>query len=380
MRSEEQCRCVLGFRGLRISIRANDPAPLHWLEEFVSPHLRQDTEAVSKRGIRVVIDADRYADMLAEGDDCGAHQIDCFTMDGQFQRHTLWRDGRQGRLIHLEEARALLALPLDDGAIELIAQADGKAMRVALMRVVRELTTLWALHCGDLFMHSAAAAHRGPAVVIAGGKSAGKTTMLLHALRQPRAQFLSNDRVLVELGPQGPIARGMPTIVKVRPQCLQHIPGLSEPGQEHPLRHYLTIQECVQGSDLIEPPKRHPASMSPAQFCRWLDVEAVAEAPLGTVVFPRVDPEVDGFTVRPLSVSEAAGRLAASLFSPGDAGPLSEAFRPAWDDGFPSRNVTFQACHKLAELCPCHECRVGPDAYQSDEVWSAIAASAVGEV
>ena len=380
MRGEEQCRCVLGFRGLRISIRGNDPAPLRWLEEFVSPHLRQDTEAAPKREIRVVIDADRYAYMLAEGGDCRAHQIDCFTRDGQFERHTLWRDGKESRLIHLEEAQALLALPSTDGAIDLIAQADCKAVRSALMRVVRELTTLWALHRGDLFMHSAAAVHRGGALVIAGDKSAGKTTMLLHALRQPRAQFLSNDRVLVELGPQGPIARGMPTIVKVRGECLQHIPGLSEPGQEHPLRHYLTIQECVQGSDLIEPPKRCPASMSPAQFCRWLDVEAVAEAPLETVVFPRVDPTVDGFAVRPLSVSEAAGRLAASLFSPGDAGPLSEAFRLVWDDSFPSRDATYQACHKLAELCPCHECRVGPDAYQSDDVWNAIAASIVGEV
>ena len=78
------------------------------------------------------------------------------------------------------------------------------AARVRLMRVVREYFHNHALQRGHLLLHAAAVVYKGRSLVIAGGKGSGKTTMMLQLLAEPEAAFLSNDRVLVEIGRRRP--------------------------------------------------------------------------------------------------------------------------------------------------------------------------------
>ena len=75
--------------------------------------------------------------------------------------------------------------------------------RVALMRVVREYAMLYATQAGWLILHAAAVCVGGDAFVIAGPKRAGKTTLLLHALRNEQGAYVSNDRVALGAEPSG---------------------------------------------------------------------------------------------------------------------------------------------------------------------------------
>jgi hypothetical protein len=272
------------------------------------------------------------------------------------------------------EAQSFIWIGAGRGAMEIIAPSDHARMRVSLMRVVRELAMLQSLHRGDLFIHAAAAVDRGRAVIIAGQKYSGKTTMLLALLRRAQARFVSNDRVMVDLAGEVPLVRGVPTIVKVREDSLRLLPSLTGPAFDHPHRHYLTMRECTSGSALIEPAAHQPPSMSPAQFCRWLGVEPLAAAPIGALVFPRVDPTVKRFILRDLGASETADRIRASLFSAGPGGLVSEAFGPLWDSDFPGQGDTLAACGRLAEAGIACECRIGPLAFDAPGVWDAVAA------
>lgn len=368
-------RVDFGFRGLGIVVRSAHRAPLDWLEEFLSPHFHEREGITVRHSVDLVIDPQRYALLLAEGAGAGGRTVDCFTLDGGFERHALWRESPGGRLIRHARAECFLSVPAG-GGVEIVARADSARLRSALMRTVRELATLQALHRGDLLVHGSAAVVGGRALLFAGQKQAGKTTMLLNALRQHGVRFLSNDRVFVELGGGGPFARGVPTIVTIRGDSLIHLPGLDRPSAENTHRYYLTMREAEQGSPLLEPPTRDPSSMSPARFCRWIGVEPVAGAALAAVVFPTVDVAVETFGITPLSPPAATGRLAAGLFPPDATASVPEAFAGFWNGAFPGRDLILQACRVLAGQVACLEARIGPAAFRTPNVWDALVAAA----
>ncbi|MBI3767950.1 MAG: hypothetical protein HY271_05560 [Deltaproteobacteria bacterium] len=365
--------CVLGFRGLQIDVHSNEAAPLQWLVEFLSPHLAAESASVRRRDVSLILDPSHYARLLAKPASGHQERIDCFTADGEFEQLALWHEDADGRLLHDAGAQAFVRIAARQGGIEIVAPTDHARVRISLMRVIRELAMLQSLHRGDLFIHAAAGVLRGRAVVIAGQKRAGKTTMLLDLLRRGEVQYLSNDRIMVDTSADPPVVRGMPTIVKVRAESLRFVPSLTEPAPGDPQRHYLTMQECASGSPLLEPPTRQPTSMSPVQFCRWLGVEPRAAAPIGTIVFPTVDPAVTRFDVRVLRAPQAAERIRASLFSAGSNGRVSQAFGADWDGAFPAHDATLDACRRLAERCAAYECRIGPDAFHRPSVWESIA-------
>jgi hypothetical protein len=364
--------CVLGFRGLRIDVHSNEAAPLRWLVEFLSPHLAAESASVRRRDVSLILDPSRYARLLANPGSRRAEGVDCFTADGAFEQLALWHEDADGRLLHDARAHAFVRIAARRGGIEIVAPTDHARVRISLMRVIRELAMLQSLHRGDLFIHAAAGVFRDRAVVIAGQKRAGKTTMLLDLLRRGQMQYLSNDRIMVDLSPNPPVVRGIPTIVKIRADSLRFVPSLTEPAPGDPERYYLTVQECASGSPLLEPPTRRPASKSPVQFCRWLGVEPRAAAPIGTIVFPTVDSTVARFEVRALSASQTAERIRASLFSAGPNGRVSPAFGADWDGAFPGHDATLDACRRLAEGCAAYECRIGPDAFHTPDVWESI--------
>lgn len=362
---------LFAFRGLRIALRSNAPAPLRWLEEFFGPHLAPQADGSPNREVCLDIDPQRYAWLLAESGLPGARPIDAFAVDGAFERLALWRETPNGRVLHDVRAEAFLSIGADRGTIAVTAHRDHARMRILLMRVVRELAMLQALHRGDLVIHGAAAVHRGRTIVIAGQKRSGKTTMLLDRLRRTQTQYLSNDRVLVGTSEES-LVYGLPTIVRIREDSFRYLPALTAPASHPPHRHYLTMRECAEGSRLIEPPTRPLPSMSPAQFCRWLGVEPRAAAPPGMLVFPRVDSSVDRFVLRDLDAGEAAARLHGSLFTAGPAGLVSEALGAGWDGKVLDRAGTFEACQRFVRLVAVCECRIGPLAFHAPGVWDAI--------
>jgi hypothetical protein len=91
----------------------------------------------------------------------------------------------------------------DPAVVEIVAARDRAETRLALLRVVREYAMLYAARAGWLILHAAAVDFGDYGLVIAGPKRAGKTTLLLHALRNERGRYVSNDRVALSGEPSG---------------------------------------------------------------------------------------------------------------------------------------------------------------------------------
>lgn len=304
-----------------------------------------------------------------------ARAIDCFSLDGQFDRLPLWCETVDGRLLHHVDARVFLWVGAGHRTIQLVARRDHRRLRIMLMRVVRELATLQALHRGDLSVHAAALVHHGRAIVIAGARRSGKSSMLLGFLRNGQARYLSNDRVLLDGSAGTPIVYGMPTVANVRADSLAYLPSLAVPAIDAWQRFYLTTEECASRSPLIEPTRRALPPMNTTQICRWLGVPAQVSAPLGLLVFPRVDPAVDRFELRDVDATEAAGLLRGSLFSSGPFGHVSEAFGSGWEGRVLTEAEANDVCRHIAAGCIARECRLGPLAFHVPGVCEALMAA-----
>jgi hypothetical protein len=298
--------------------------------------------------------------------------VDCFTKDGGFEQFAAFRDEQNRQVLFSADEECFLIPELDKGRIEVLANGDGWKTRRCLMRLVRELATIQALHQGDLFIHGAAIECRGGAVILAGAKRSGKTTMLINALRQGNAHYLSNDRVYVERTGNTLCVRGMPTIVRVRPDSLAHVPGLKPPACDHPYRYYLTDSECEQRSAMIQPAYQEPPAMSPSQFSRWLGVQMTAAAPLRAIVFPRIDSSISSYALEPIRATDAESLLAANCFFPGTTGPVAKALAGGWAAAVADVERSRRGYQDLAKRCDLFSCSIGPAAFASPNVWNGV--------
>jgi hypothetical protein len=177
-----------------------------------------------------------------------------------------------------------------------------------------------------LDVHAAAVEVDGRALLIAGPKGSGKTTLSLHLLRSGRCRAIANDRSFVGAAGERFEVRGMPTAVKLRPPTVAEFPELVR-GLPHVDRPYLyTIDELARARDdghASAASDMDEIALSPPQLLRQIDARPLASAPLGGVVFPELRRDLDGWTVERLEHRDAAAALLANLY--GSASSRREA-------------------------------------------------------
>ncbi|MCK6461225.1 MAG: hypothetical protein L6Q95_15185, partial [Planctomycetes bacterium] len=206
----------LAYGRLVIAVEGHE-APLAWLREFLgAPFEGAAPHAPPDHTLRLA---------YAEPPPVTGEEVEVFSLDGDFVRLPS-RRGSDGALILRDDAQQVgYEIRADSTAI--LAPADGPALRLAMLRVVREIATAHALGLGHLHLHAAAVDARGPVVALAGPRRSGKTTLLLHALLSGGVRYVTNDRLLVDLGADPPLARGMPAIVTLREETLARFPDFA---------------------------------------------------------------------------------------------------------------------------------------------------------
>jgi hypothetical protein len=249
---------------------------------------------------------------------------------------------------------------IDRDRLQVITEPRNRWARLGLMRVVRELLTLRALAQPAMIdLHAAAFVLDGRAVLIAGAKNAGKTTLLVHALVSGRAGLLANDRVLVNRG-SGQVL-GVPTVVRLRETTERFFPRLAGgmPGRAA-LRH---AGELASG----EASEEAFLTRSPAQLAERTGTTMIPQAPLGAIVFPRISAEVSGWVLEPMAPADAAARLRESRYGV-RSGPVQRTLLHQIA-GSPSEENAGDI-ERVAASVPVLECRLGPDAYRNGaETW-----------
>ena len=354
------------FSGLRVRASSSDPSHLSWLEEFICPQFQVVDEAPDCNVV-LTEDSGGYEELLRRGPRPGAPQLDCFALDGGVVALPVWSSPDAERTVFDEKFGVFYVAGPSQGEIGILSAHRNLRARIPLMRVVREFAMGHAQAAGQLALHGSSFAVGDRGVVVAGPSRAGKTTLLIQALRRGGARYLSNDRVLISGIDADPVLRGMPTIVTIRKSTLELFPDLERRLLESSHHHRLTIRETAQR------PPRPPQlwedgrfGLTPAQFCHLLGVAAVAKASARAILLPRVTGERGGIELEPISAQAAADRLVRALFAATSGRRSSDLCQLAGEGGETDPITLERLCHQLAWKVDCFECRMGLDAYDGD--------------
>ena len=354
---------VFAYETARVRVEADDPT-LDGLAACVAPQF--EVEAAGGDAPRCVAlrqDPARHAALRTRGPAPGGERIDCFAMDGRVIAHPRW-SAPTGVTAYDEEFDVFyVSRP---GRVEVVADGTRPWSRVALFRVLRELVATGCHAAGHLMVHAAAFVADGRGAIVVGAKRAGKTSLLAHALAHPAVRFLANDRAVVaDVVAGAPSVRGIPTIVRVRPEMARLFPEVFRDCSRDP------DQACRSRAEALARPRREmpadaPLVLSPPQFVALFAATQAAVAPLFAVAFPHVDTATAGLTVRALGAEEAGARLHAALFPAPPPSGLAALVAGASPVPPAAADAIARRCRQLAERVRCVECRLGPDAYAAD--------------
>ncbi len=309
----------LDFLGGPVVVTADDPAPVVWAQEFLEPWFDRSVPGAGARphateppGVHLALDPDACARLARDGQPAGGASVPCFLLDDRILAYPRWiaPDGTPWiRDTHLDAWYGRSA-----AGIRILAPRDGRGARVALIRVVRELAMHHVAASGGVMLHAAGIVAGDRALLVCGPRRAGKTTLLLRLLAEPGAAYLANDRVAVVPIPgrgAGAIARGLPTIVALRPGTVALLPAIAARLGAWRPDHWQTLAEGASDPSPAgaAAPLTVPVDLSPAQLCALAGVPPAQEARIAAIVYPQSGPSVPGVRLERLERGERLLRL-----------------------------------------------------------------------
>jgi hypothetical protein len=330
---------------LSISVEASEE-DLDWLTEFLSPAFSV-TEAQGAAAAQAWV---RLAGGLdPERGDRSAPAAVAFAFDSGPVRLPTSRLPDGVRLHHLHRP---IDLDVTTRGSTVRVRHDGHAedARVSAMRVVREYAHNRWLHGGGLVFHAAAITAGESALAIAGAKGAGKTTLLLALLGLSSVDYLSNDRLLVDVV-EAPVARSAPTIVSLHEGTRHLLPNAARRLADSGDYRETAARRASRGPS---PPLADQGiwRLGPAQLCAALERRLVPAATLAAMLFLENQPAPRRGVVHRLEPAAASRRLAEATLCAASGVYASEVF--VTDSGpRPDALEIARRCAEIALRVPC---------------------------
>jgi hypothetical protein len=340
-----------------VAVDAGDADTVRWLREFVTPWFAPASVGRANARVRLVANAARFAELDARQLAAGTHPVPCFSLDSALVSYPGWSEPDGATVVADGEYGCFYRVLGKE--VEIVTKPGDPVARVGLLRVVREVATLRALAApGMLDLHAAAFATRGCAVLLVGGKRAGKTTLLAHVLTSGQAALLANDRLLVDCNSLR--ATGVPTIVPVREDTERRFPALA---RGLPRRAALLHAGEIASPELAALCAGARLVLSPAQFARQLGAATAGSAKVSLIVFPEITADESMWSLSPVSREDGNARLVAGLYA-SRTGPRAPTIFQTAAGETPILGAQAALALQLASTVPLVICRLGPDAYR----------------
>jgi hypothetical protein len=281
-----------------------------------------------------------------------------------------WRHG-YGRLRADDEERGC-AFALEPGRVLLAAGRANPRWRFSSVITVHE-TIGSQLRERALELHAAAIESDGSAVVVAGPKNAGKTTLSLNLLRSGGLGWLANDRLFAGFEEGVPTIRGVPTPLRLPPEAVAAFPEPAEGLPPEVGRHHIHSFAELAGPPPPEPRPGDELMVNLAQAARGMDVDRPAAARLGCFLFPTVDTSRRGWDLEPLDREQAVAELEANLF-----GTLARERPPTVFENDTSPEAPAGLVAELAAAAPAWRLTLGEGAYSEPGFAEKLLSEALG--
>jgi hypothetical protein len=342
---------------------AADPAHLAWLTEFLSPHFQTASDAAADASVELSIDPDRYEHMLQRGPAQDGLRQDCFALDSHVISLPVWQTSDTETTVYDKSFEGFYTVSSAGTISVSMLGRKPEAIRIPLMRIVRELASNHATRRGGVFLHASAIVKKGRALVITGPKASGKTTLLLHLIQSGGAACMANDRVLVSFESQPPLLRGMPSIVTFREGTFGWFPDVKQRLLESRYTSRLTLDEAAApGLPAARPWEDGRYGVSPAQFGRLADATFATSGPAAAILFPHITGNAGAIRLSELPRAAALERLRASVLGATTWRKSGELFASNGDH-LPSDETLLDRCGRLLDEVPAFQCDLGLDTY-----------------
>jgi hypothetical protein len=356
----------LRYESWTVRVTSADPDDLAWLSEFLACGFEETSGPGYDADVRLDVDADAYHSLLRVGPADG-EPVEGFARDSRPSLLLPWRSPGTFQAPRLP---GFYRVSSDGRAVSVLVPQRTPRARLALMRVVRELTMDQVVATGGLLVHGAAVAYGDDVVVMAGPKGRGKTTLLLSLLLTTGARYVCNDRCVARLGETGVTARGLPTLVSLRRDGLAGFPAL---------RRRL-LAERPELAPALDPsaPGARGASLTPPEACRLLGCGTASGGRLAAVLFPRVGADTTRPALTRLSESAAVAALRDGLFRAGHATVLGGVFGSAPDRAKAPWEVAAPTAHAVVARVPCARCELPAGSVPDAPACADLVARALG--
>jgi hypothetical protein len=345
----------LGFGSSTVSLASDDQPAADWLIEVLSPWFEPTTHRADWQ-VSLSSSQKAYAHLC----DCSSQSTakrTCFAHDTRVMAFPSWSDGA-GRVALADIERHCFVI-VEPSRVALFGDPASKRWRMTSMWTVQEIAAT-GMRRTAVDVHAAAVETHGRAVLIAGAKGAGKTTLSLHFLRSGRCRSIANDRAFVGGAANAFVVRGMPTAVKLLPASQVEFPELMR-GLPRVERPYLyRIDELAREAAGESPSDAGEVLLSPTHLLRQMKVEPLGAAPLGAIVFPTIRGEVDGWLVERLDPRRVAAELQSNLYG------KTCAMRPptVFEELSGGRSApSADAVEAISESVRGYRAHLGPNAY-----------------
>jgi hypothetical protein len=342
---------TVAYDELTVAVRCADAAHLRWLQEMLTPWFTV-THGTADCTVELVVDRDAYRRIVGARPHEERRRV-AFVFDRGPVELPVWSTTASEIILFDARDEILYGISHDRRRVRLLTSTPSLSRRVRLMRVVRELAMAraWTARC--FVLHAAAFAQGGGAVLVAGAKGVGKTTLLWHGLDGAGTALVANDRVVVDLGCSPPSARGMPSVVSVREPMLRLFPALAE---RWAATGYTARRNVDETGRNHRPTLDRGGHLTPAQLCALRGVSRRRELPVALLLLPRRGGAAP-IALDELPPAVAAPRIAAAVFAAHSPRKASEVFAPAGGDGTAATLETL--ARELAERVPCLDCVLG---------------------
>lgn len=354
----------LAFMGMNFTVQSDESSDFLWLKDFFEGAFDFDPEGASGSAVQRV-SLSRDFDALEEARNMAGQSSGstlAFVLDTEVQHLPSWKR-RDGALCAYSDFYDVLYTRQEEIQIfdSSAPCSEGRRARGGLMRAIREQAMDHIWRCGDSILHGGGFAIGDRAVLIAGDKRSGKTSLLCAALTLlSEAQFLANDRIALSVCGTKLTARSIPTIISLRKGSLEVVPGLA--GRTSTLNSY------YNGIPLPHSGPREKIAMTTRQFASIMEVDVAPSAAVQSIIFPTLDTEQETFALRRLDENESLKMARNAIFAKSHLGEHSELFACPDSGAFPSSEVLLERLAAATADVPSFELRMGPRFYAQPEI------------
>ena len=335
----------------------------NWLEEFFCPHFKVVDRAIPEYRIFFKEDTAYYNKLLSQKEQSKNELVNCFLLDNRAIQLPRFNISEHKSVIFDDNFQVFYLINEDKSEIHLWTVTNNFRARIALMRVIRELTMNYLMGEGSLIIHGSAFVSDRKAIITVGNKGAGKTTFLLHNLQAEKHQYLSNDRLFISKTNEEYLVKGIPTIAAILPSTLEILPNIKSRLDSSFFQTKFTIEEAKKSCKPPQTSKNGKIGITPAQLCQITDTVPISEAKAWAIIFPKITNQQGGMQFKKLSEKEAEGIFAQAIFGGYAWHDKKNAFNLRSNQIKPDKITLKKNWQDLIQKVNCYQCELGTEAY-----------------